>query len=83
MLYFIIFLLLTVGSTVKSHFDVSSLFAQTMLQGSIVVLKCKLSYSQLLATGFASHTGVEHWEHPGIPAHHRDEPGLGLGSSEK
>lgn len=60
MLYLIIFLLLTMGSTVKIFFDVSSLFAQAMLQGSIVVLKCKLSYSQLLATGFAPRTGVEH-----------------------
>lgn len=63
------------GSTVKSFLDVSSLSAQAMLQGTIIVLKCKFSYSQLLGTGFASFcTGVEHWEHLG-PSPRGDGPG--------
>lgn len=82
MLYLII-VLLTAGSTVKSLFDVSSLFAQAMLQGSTLVLKCKLSYSQSLATVFAPPAGVEHWEHPGSPSHRGDEPGLCLGDGER
>lgn len=44
-----------------------SLFVQAMLQDSVMVLKCKLSYSQLLAAGFAPRTGVEHGEHLAAP----------------
>lgn len=58
-------LVLTVGSTVKSFFDVSSLFAQAMLQDSMMVLKCKLS--QLLGHWFCTSYGCgapgPSWQH--------------------